>query len=220
VWEWAELLLLAVASAFWPTLILVDVLAFRLAHPIRILAAFLAGGLLTTVTVGIVIVFFLQGSDLVSSSRSTFDPAVYLAGGTLALAAAAVVNRSRGRPRARPSTRPSPAERAVAGGVAVAFVAGVVLNIAPGVFPFVGLAKIAELGTPTAGKVAAIVGFYVIMFTLVEVPIVAYAVSPARTTRTISAFNTWLDRNGRLVAVVVLAAVGVYLVGRGLALVA
>ena len=84
----AELFLLAVASAFWPTLILVDVLAFRLERPIRILVAFLAGALLTTIALGIVIVFVLQGSSLTSGSRSTFRPAVYLAGGALALAAA------------------------------------------------------------------------------------------------------------------------------------
>jgi hypothetical protein len=212
----AELFLLAVAAAFWPTLILVDVLAFRLERPIRILVAFLAGAFLTTVTIGIAIVFLLQGT--VEGSRSTFRPAVYLAGGLLALAAAYAVNRTRGRPRT--PGKPSPAQRAVGGGVAVAFVAGIVLDIFPGVLPFVALAQIAALDASTAGKVAAIIGFYVIMFAFVEVPIVAYAVAPARTTTAISGFNAWLDRNGRLVATVVLAAGGVYLIVRGLVLVA
>lgn len=216
--DWAELFLLAVGSAFWPTLILVDVLAFRLERPIRILVAFLAGAFLTTVTIGIVIVFVLQGSSLTSGSRSTFRPAVYLAGGVVALAAAYAVNRTRGRPT-EPG-KPSPAQRAVGGGVAVAFVAGIILDVFPGVLPFVALAQIADLDASTAAKVAAIVGFYLIMFAFIEVPILAYLAAPARTTAAISGFNAWLDRNGRLVATVVLAVAGVYLLARGLVLVA
>jgi Sap, sulfolipid-1-addressing protein len=215
--DWAELFLLAVGSAFWPTLILVDVLAFRLERPIRILAAFLAGAFLTTVSIGIVIVFVLQGSSLTSGSRSTFRPAVYLAGGLLALAAAYAVNRTRDRPR-EPG-KPSPAQRAVGGGVAVAFVAGIILDVFPGVLPFVALAQIADLDASTAGKVAAIVAFYLIMFAFIEVPILAYLVAPARTTSAISSLNAWLDRNGRLLATVVLAVAGVYLLVRGLVLV-
>lgn len=216
--DWAELFLLAVGAAFWPTLILVDVLAFRLERPIRILVAFLAGAFLTTVSIGIVIVFVLQGSSLVSGSRSTFRPAVYVAGGVLALAAAYAVNRTRGKPR-EPG-RPSPAQRAVGGGVAVAFVAGVILDIFPGVLPFVALAQIAELDASTAAKIAAIVTFYLIMFAFIEVPILAYVVAPVRTIAAISRFNAWLDRNGRLAAAVVLAGAGVYLLVRGLVLVA
>ncbi len=216
--DWAELFLLAVGSAFWPTLILVDVLAFRLERPIRILVAFLAGAFLTTVTIGIVIVFVLQGSSLTSSSRSTFRPAVYVTGGLLALAAAYAVNRTRGRPH--DPGKPSPAQRAVGGGVAVAFVAGIVLDVFPGVLPFVALAQIADLDVSSAGKVAAIVGFYLIMFAFIEVPILAYLVAPARTTAAISSFNAWLDRNGRLLATVVLAVAGVYLLVHGLVLAA
>jgi len=37
--SWLEILVLAVASAFWPILIAIVVLALRLAHPIRVLAA-------------------------------------------------------------------------------------------------------------------------------------------------------------------------------------
>jgi hypothetical protein len=216
--DWAELLLLAIASMFWPTLILVDVLAFRLPRPIPILAAFLAGGLLTTIVIGIVIVFFLQGSSLTGSSRPAFDPAVYLTAGALAVGAGYVLNRSRAKPREQNES--SAAARAVGGGLAVAFVAGVVLDIAPGVFPFVALTRIAELDATTGAKVVAIVVFYVIMFAFIEVPIVSYAVAPARTTTAIADFNAWLDRNGRLAGVVALVVVGVYLLVRGLVMLA
>ena len=60
--NWLELLVLALASTFWPTLILIVVLALRLDRPVKILVWFLIGGLLTTVSVGIAVVFALISS--------------------------------------------------------------------------------------------------------------------------------------------------------------
>ena len=51
--NWLEIVLLAVASMFWPTLITIVVLALRVPQPVRILAWFLLGGLLTTITIGL-----------------------------------------------------------------------------------------------------------------------------------------------------------------------
>ena len=86
--------------------------------------------------------------------------------------------------------------------------------------PFVALAQIADLDASTAAKVAAIVSL---------LPDRCSRSSrcrssrtsrrTARTTAAISGFNAWLDRNGRLVATVVLAVAGVYLLVRGLVLV-
>src|SRR4029077_6589723 len=140
---WLELLLLAVASMFWPTLIVIVVLALRVSHPVKILAWFLAGGFLTTVAVGIAVVFAFQGSSFMSGSDPTVDPVVYLTMGLLSVLGAVVLLRGTGRAVAEvleepeaptKRTKPSLTERAV-GGAPVAFVAGVVLNIVPGTFP-------------------------------------------------------------------------------------
>jgi Sap, sulfolipid-1-addressing protein len=220
--SWLEILLLAVASMFWPTLIVIVVLALRLERPVKVLAWFLAGAFLTTVTIGIVIVFELQGA-ISGGSQSSLDPAVDIAVGLLSLVAAYVIHRrARKQPPAasaadapRRVRKPSAAERAVGGGAAVAFSAGVVLNIFPGTFPIVALKDIAELDASDAVKVAAIVIFYVIMFTFVEVPLMAYQFSPERTTATMSEAEDWLGRNKLRVAAYVIAVVGVYLVARG-----
>jgi Sap-like sulfolipid-1-addressing protein len=221
--SWLDLLLLAVASMFWPTLIVVVVLALRLEHPIRVLAWFFAGGLLATITIGIVLVFTLQGT-LSGKSQTSVNPAVDIVAGLLSLAAAYFVYRRERNPRAaplkvdaRPSEegKPSIAERAVGGGAAVAFTAGVVLNLLPGTFPIVALRDIAELDASNSVKVAAIVVFYVIMFTFVEVPIVAYGFAPERTTTAMNEANSWLARNKLRIAMYVLAGVGLYLVVRG-----
>ena len=216
--DWLEILLLAVASAFWPTLILVVVVALRLEHPIRILVFFVAGALLTTISIGLAIVFTLDGTTVGSGSSRSVSAAIYLIAGVLSLVAAGVLWRIGSRPRKPkpPRTRPSLAERSVERGAPVAFAAGVVLNIIPGTFPFVALVDIARLDVGDAAKVAAVVVFYVIMLAFAEVPIVAYLVAPERTIAATNAFNDWLARNGRRVAAGVLAAVGLYLVVRGL----
>jgi sulfite exporter TauE/SafE len=216
--NWLEILLLAVASAFWPTLILLVVVALRLDHPIRILVFFVAGALLTTISIGLAIVFALDGTTAASDSNRSVSAGIYLVAGLLSLLAAGALWRIGRRPPKPESrrTKPSLAERSVERGAPVAFAAGVVLNVIPGTFPFVALVDIARLDVGNAAKVAAVVGFYVIMLAFAEVPIVAYLLAPKRTITATNAFNDWLSRNGRRVAAGALVVVGLYLVVRGL----
>ncbi|MBV8938029.1 MAG: GAP family protein, partial [Alphaproteobacteria bacterium] len=51
---------------------------------------------------------------------------------------------------------------------------------------------------------------------LLELPLIAYAFAPARTEDAVARFRGWLARRGRRIAVIGLAAVGAFLVGRGL----
>jgi len=217
--SWLEILILAVGSAFWPILILIVVLALRLPHPIRVLVWFLAGALLTTVALGILIVFALQDTSFVTGSHPPANPTFALVAGLLSLLAAYAVLRSSRKappPAPAPSKGPSRTERAVERGGPVAFAAGVVLNIVPGALPFVALKDIAQLDASNGAKVAAIVAFYLVMFMFVEVPIVAFAFAPEKTAAVVGRFNAWLGRNARRVAAYVLAAVGFYLTIRGL----
>jgi hypothetical protein len=214
----AEYFLLAIASIFWPLLFAIVVVALRTAHPIPVLTGFLAGGLLTTITVGVVIVFTLENRSFVTGSRPPADPIFSIAAGALALLAAFVLRGMAARPRKpkepKPDAGPGRTERMVES-VRLAFVAGIVLNIAPGIFPFVALKDIAQLSAPAGAKVLLVVVFYVIMFASVEIPIVGAWFAPARTTAAMQSLNDWLDVNGRRLAVWVLALVGVYLVVRG-----
>ena len=212
---WLELLLLAVASMFWPTLIAIVVIALRLEKPMGILAWFLAGGLLTTITIGSIIVLALQSQTDVRTAPESTNGVVSTVVGLLSLVAAYLVHRRSPKPRAD-DAKPSRAERAVAHGGLVAFLCGVVLNIVPGTFPIVALKDIAQLDLSNAATVATVAAFYVIMFAFVEVPLVTYFFAPERTTAAVDDFNAWLARNGRSLAVYSLGGVGVYLTVRGI----
>ena len=87
-------------------------------------------------------------------------------------------------------------ERMLDQGAPLAFVAGIVFNIVPGVVPLVALKDIAELDYGFAETVAAVLGFYLIMFAFIEIPLAGYVVAPERTARLTASFNAWLDRNG------------------------
>ena len=214
-----EYLLLAVGSIFWPVLLAIVVLALRTPHPVRLLSAFLAGGLLTTITIGVALVFWLEGTAFVSRSGHTAAAGVDIALGCLSLLAAYVVQgvrlRRYRRWRRRRTTTSSWSER-VTGSARLAFFTGVVLDIIPGVLPLVALTNIAASDYADATKVTLVVVFYLIMFSSVEVPILGHVVAPDRTAAVVAGFNNWLDRNGRRLAVWSLAVVGVYLVVRGL----
>jgi hypothetical protein len=215
----AEIFVLALASMVWPALVAVVVVALASPQPVKLLSFFLVASLLTTVSIGLVIVFVLRGSSLFSGSRPTFSPIVDVVAGVVALAAGFVVGRGgRGEPR-RPRAqhdRPTWTERMLARGAPLAFLAGIVLNVAPGVFPFVALKDIAELGYSAAASAALVVGFYLVMFLPAEVPLVSYLVAPARTSAAVDRFNEWLRRSTRRIAALTLAAIGIYLVVRGI----
>jgi uncharacterized membrane protein len=65
---------LALASMFWPLLLVVVVLALESSRPAYVLVFFYAGGFLTATAVGIAMVFLLQGSPLMTGSRLPSGP--------------------------------------------------------------------------------------------------------------------------------------------------
>ena len=102
--NWLEIVLLAVASMFWPTLITIVVLALRVPQPVRILAWFLFGGLLTTITIGLILVFALQDTSFVSGSSRSINPVLNIAAGLFALGSALYLSR-----RKHTAVEPAPA---------------------------------------------------------------------------------------------------------------
>jgi thiol:disulfide interchange protein len=128
----------------------------------------------------------------------------------------AVSRRGRREPAKTPAKKASWWEPMLARGAALAFVVGIVLNIIPGVLPFVALKDIADGGYTVAATVALVVGFYLVMFVLVEVPLALYVLAPARADAAVVGLNAWLDRNGRRAAAFALVGVGIYLIARGI----
>jgi Sap, sulfolipid-1-addressing protein len=215
-----ELLVLAILSAFWPTLVLVDVIAFQTRKPERILLGFLAGGLIATVTIGSLVVFSIDSTSIGSSSTSSTPSAIIdftIAG--FAFLCAWILSHRPDKPKKPPSAkkqaRAEKTKQAIEKGAPLAFVAGILLNIVPGVFPIIALKNIAGADYSDAEVVATLFVFYVIMFSLVELPIIGYVFAEDWTGTQVGRFNTWLTNNRTRVAVWVLVGGGIYLSLRG-----
>jgi hypothetical protein len=219
--ELLELTLLAIASAFWPVLVVVDLVALRASRPVPLLAWFLAGGLLTTISEGLVIVFVLEGTTL-GSSRSSVGGWGNVVGGSVALLGAYVFRaraaRSRNeKPAAQaPIKKSSRTERMIEHGGVYAFGAGVVLNIFPGIFPLIALRTISSLDYGNSAKILLVIGLYLCTFALIEVPLIGLLVVPARVEPWVHGLNSWLDRNGKRLGIDVLGLIGLLLLARGI----
>jgi hypothetical protein len=217
----AEYIVLALVSALWPTLVAVVIVALATENPKRLLISFLAGGLMTTIGVGLAIVFSLEGTQIVDSSKSKTGPAVDIAVGTLCLVAAFVARRRGLRrppdrePEKQKSKGPSRTERALARGTLYAFLLGIGLDLLPGFFYLVALKDIAEADYSAGEVVALVVVFCVLMFMLIELPIISFLVAPDKTTDWVHRFNAWLHANAKRLIPVLALAVGIFLIVEG-----
>src|SRR5580700_4520689 len=88
-------LLLSVTSAFNPTLIAVTTLMLLLPNPKRLMLGYYLGAMLTSITLGLLIVFSLKRSGVGSTTQHTLSPIVELLRGGLSLIVARVLASGR-----------------------------------------------------------------------------------------------------------------------------
>jgi len=221
-----EIALLGIASALWPLLLVVVVIALNTSRPVRILGWFLVGGLLTTISIDTALVFALQGSSFVEGPRPTADGWVDIVVGLLALLAALVLQlgtEGKGPKRFRPQPKddkPSRTQEWIEGlverGATLSFVAGIVATILPAPFALIAMKNISELDISDAQAFGLIVLFNLLMFSMVEIPLGGFAVAPDWARRVATGFNNWLAENLRNVAIYALLVGGVVELARGL----
>ncbi len=220
-----QVLLFSLTAALNPTLVAASTLMMLLPNPVRLMLGYLLGALMTSITLGIVIVFALEGSSAVSTTKNTLSPAATTALGVIALVAAFVLGtgryeRAAERRRARRETSrdkgPPRWQRALAKGSArITFVVGAMLTL-PGASYLAGLSRIEKLDYPTAETVLVIVGFNLIMLALLEVPLVCFVIAPDWTPRAIDRAKAWIGRHALRFAVTTLTVIGGLLVTKGL----
>jgi hypothetical protein len=216
--EVVEILALALAAAFWPVLLGVVIVALRASHPKLLLASFFAGAMVAAVSVGLVVVYALDGSSLADSSSGAGSAAEIVLGVLCIVAAFALTRRQTATMSglAHDEARPGRLERALEHGAPLAFAAGVVLDLAPSPFALVAYRDIASFDIGLAETLAILIAFYVVALMFVEVPLVGFLVAPHWTQVHTIRFNAWLGRNWQRLAVWALGGLGVYLVVKGI----
>ena len=209
-----ELFLLAIAAAFYPTLLAIVVIMLGQPRPTRLLGLFLLGAAITSISIGLVIVFALAES--ISAHRTQISGAASIVGGALGLLAGAVLLLGRKRERPARPQKESRWKRLTASGFSgrLAFVLGIVLDL-PGIWYLMALKDIGLSSYSDGLKILLVLAFNVVMYTFLEVPFIAYLVAPETTSAQVDAFQGWLHRNGREVGGYVALAIGAYLLVRG-----
>jgi hypothetical protein len=223
-----DLLLLAFEAAIYPTLLAAVVLLLGQPRPVRLLGAYLAGGMIISVGLGLAIVAALQDSHAVGGSRSAPSwIADVVVGGLAVLVAVVLATRADVRLKARRAGHRAPpppahedrepwSQRILArGSVPLVFVAGLLINV-PGAAYLIALKDIAAGKHPTGVVVAQVLLFNLIMFLLAEIPLVGLLVAPERTGALVARLDAWVSAHSRQIAAAVSGAIGVFLVARGI----
>jgi hypothetical protein len=220
-----HVLLLSLLAALNPVLVGASTVMLLLPNPKRLMLGYLLGALMTSITLGLVIVFALKGSSTVSTTENTISPAVDLALGAIMLLAALVLGTGRDKRIAerrqrrkgpKPDKGPPRWQQALSKGSArTTFVVGALLTL-PGGSYLAGLDQIEKQNLSTSATVLTVVGFNLIMLMLLELPLLGFVVAPDWTPGAVERSKAWFSRNGHKAAVIALTVLGSALVLKGI----
>jgi hypothetical protein len=212
------LLVLAIAGAFYPTLLAIVVVVLARPNPVRVLAYFLAGAAFASVAIGLVAVLAVDTASF-GGRRHTVGAGVDLVVGILAFVAGYLLYHRQPAPRtAKPErvrSEPSFSQRMLSHDSGwLIFALGMVLDL-PGLWYLIALKDISLGGYSTAAEIALVVGFNVVMFTFVELPLVGYVLAPDRTASAVQVFNNWLRSHVRRLVGALVTGLGIWLIASG-----
>ncbi|MGO9973253.1 MAG: GAP family protein [Solirubrobacteraceae bacterium] len=220
-----EVALLSLTASLNPTLIGVTTIMLLLDRPSRLMLGYLLGAYVTSITLGLVIVFSLASSSATKTTKATISPSVDIGLGAICLAIAFVLytgraervrERRRARKAAKPEKRPSRWQRELSkGSPRVTFAIGAVLTL-PGASYLAGLFNIHKLHYSTATTVLVVIAFNIVMMWLLEVPLLCFLVAPTWTPSAIDRAKAWVKRHAHMFAVRGFGAVGALLVIKGI----
>jgi hypothetical protein len=220
----SQVLLLSLTASLNPTLVAATTVMLLLDKPTRLMLGYLLGAYITSITLGLVIVFSLSDSSTTNTTQNTISPAVDIGLGAIALAISFVLytgraerlrERRRERKAAKPDKGPPRWQRELSkGSPRTTFVVGALLTL-PGASYLAGLNEIHKLNYSTPVTVLIVIGFNLVMLLLLEVPLASFLVAPEWTPRAITRVKLWVSRHAHMFAVRGTAAVGLLLVIKG-----
>ena len=212
-----DIVVLSLTAAFNPSLLAATTVMLLLPQPDKLMLGYWLGAVLTSVTLGLVIVFALQGTSAAHTAKKTVSPAIDLALAAISLLLALVLATGRDEPleerRARRKEGKKPPkwrQRLEKGTPRTAFVLGVLLST-PGASYLAALDRLGKLHYSTVVTVLVVIGFALVQLILLEVPMLAFAIAPRRTPMAIERVKAWAGTHWRRYAAAGLGVVGVAL---------
>jgi hypothetical protein len=208
-----------------PTLVAATTVMLLLERPAMLMLGYLCGALMTSITLGLIIVFSLPESSATKTTQHTISPAVDIGLGAIALAIAFVfytgrMERMRERRAARKAEKPDKGpplwQRELnKGSPRITFLIGALLTL-PGASYLAGLTAIHKLNYSTVGTVATVISFNAVMLWLLEAPLAAFAIAPGWTPGAIARARAWFGRHSTVFIERGAATLGVLLIIKGI----
>jgi len=216
-----EFFVLSLLSAFNPTLVAATTVMLLLPSPKRLMFGYLLGAMMTSITIGLVLVFAVPTAGATSTTQHSLSPAVDVAIGAIAIVIALVLRSGRDqrlaerRRKQNHDKQPPRWQRQLGKGSARAtFVVGALLTL-PGASYLAGIHRLKELHEPVVVKVLAIIGFNLVMLAILEVPLLCFLFAPDWTPGAVERVKAFVGRHARRVAVRGFLAIGILLVIKG-----
>jgi hypothetical protein len=223
-----DILLLAFSAALNPTLLTATTVMLLLPRPRNLMLGYLLGATMTSVSLGLVVVFSLEDSGAVEVAKKTIGPVGDIVLGAIFLIVARVLSserdsilrerreRRKAEKGAGPAEKPPPRWHQVLsrGTPRTTFVVGALLTL-PGASYLVALIRLAKDDLGSLEIVLVVVGFNLIMLAILELPLLSYWLAPEATPRRVERFKAALRRDGRRIAIRIVTIAGALLILRG-----
>ncbi len=224
--ELGSIFSLALLAMFNPTLLAAVTVMMLLPNTKKLMFGYLLGAYLTSISLGMLIVFSLHQTGSAETARKTLSPiqdlvigaVLVIAGLALRTTRAEQLRQRRAERKAakKGEKKESLPERMLGRGSArVTFAVGVLLSF-PGVSYLTALNRISELEWAAAPTALLVVAFCLFQQMLLELPLIGYALAPEWTQDAVVRFRDWLGRNGRRAGATAAVAIGGLLIVRGL----
>ncbi len=217
---------LSLLAMFNPTLLAAVTVMMLLPSPKKLMFGYLLGAYLTSISLGLLIVFTLHGTSSAETARHTLSPVEDLVVGLIALLVGYVLLSGRGeqlrerRQQRKEAKQKGPPKESLPerllgrGSARITFVVGVLLTF-PGVSYLAALDRMAKLDWAVVPTVLVVVVFCLIQQMLLELPLIGYTFAPDWTQDAVARFRAWLGRSGRRAGAYVAIVIGVLLLIRG-----
>jgi Sap, sulfolipid-1-addressing protein len=215
----AQALELALAASIYPPALLAIIALGRGPQLKSRVFVFVLGALLVTYALGVLMLFVLDELGATGPHHWTPGGAFDLLLGVALIGLAVYLHRKRpGRTDTTDATipsEPSKIERYLESR-RLAFVLGLTLYILPSPIYVAAVKTIADAQLSKSGELLALATTVALMLWLIEVPMLMLLAVPDRAVDLLERTNLWFSAHGRLLAVIVSAGVGVYLIVKGL----
>ena len=233
----SAVLVLSLLVALDPVRIGITALLISRPRPMLNLFAFWLGGMAAGIATALIVLLFLRDFTISfmrqvdSASNSPAIASMQVAIGVLAVLIAARLWARQRAPvpvtggdssvlmlepnTATGSSRLSIRGQLENGSLVVAFVAGLALATPP-VEYLAAMVAILASGAPAAEQLGAAVMFTVVAFTVVEVPLITYLATPAKTLAVVQRLNLWISERRQAIPGLVVGAIGVLLMVTGM----